>query len=82
MLVPNGSYRERPEYEWGTVERIKEGDGSPYPVVVRFDDGVKGQFRFDEVTNVRPVEFSREMVPSEYTEEEYEAWKRRVQDDH
>lgn len=53
VLVPNGNYRARPEYEWATVDHIKEGDGSPYPIVAVFDDGVRGQWRRDEIADVR-----------------------------
>lgn len=80
VLVPTGAYRAKAEYEWGTVDRISVG-ATPYPVKVLFPDGLHGQFRFDEVVNVRPFEFTRSMVPDDYTDEQFEEWKRRVQDD-
>lgn len=80
VLVPTGAYRAKAEYEWGTVERIAVG-ATPYPVKVVFPDGLRGQFRFDEVVDVRSAELTREMVPSDYTDEQFEAWKRKVQED-
>ena len=40
------------DQERATVEHVKHGDASPYPLRVRFDDGRPGQYKLSEIRGV------------------------------
>ena len=52
VLVDTSEYG-WPGTHWCSVDYIKEGDGSPYPIVVRLNEGQLGQFKFTEVLESR-----------------------------
>ncbi len=40
-------------YEEAVVEYVSEGDADVYPIKVRFKNGIKGQYRMEEIFSLR-----------------------------